>query len=220
MSENVALSDDIYFAVRRIHLCKGGMLAQKWFLASINGKVSKMSNTPSKFHTATVQLTYSEAARKNAWSKYSFDFTFDGKTWRTWYDPENEAICFDCGDAAEELHQLVQKIDDALADCEAKLEVDVLDARKFAFKHLQAMIKVEKELQRSPMSERRYEVVESKPLDMEKLSFEQQCIAEVMREEIEKQKTTFDENGVGDVTYTITKEMVEAKMREKSETNK
>ena len=99
------------------------------------------------------------------------------------------------------------------------MEVDVLDVRKFACKHLQALIRVEKELQRSPMSERRYEVLDSKPLDLEKLSFEEQCMFEVVQEQLEKQKTTFDENGLGDVTHTITKEMVEAKMRDKSQSS-
>jgi hypothetical protein len=176
-----------------------------------------MSNTECKLQEADLQVSYSDTALKKAWLKYSFDFTIDGKACRTWYDPENDLECFDCGDAAEFLYQLTQKIEKSIAECGAKLEVDVLDVRKFAFKHLQALIRVEKKLQRSPMSERRYEVVDSKPLDMEKLSFEEQCMVEVMQEQLEKQKTTFDENGLGDVTHTITKEMVEAKMREKSE---
>jgi hypothetical protein len=179
-----------------------------------------MSTTSSKLNTATVQLTYSEPALKKAWLKYSFDFTIDEVPCRTWYDPENDVSCFDCGDAGEQLHQLTQHVEQCIKECGAASEIDTFDLRKFACKHLQAMIKVEKELQCAPASEHRWEALNMTPLDLEKLSLEEQCMFEVVQEQLEKQKTTFDENGFGDVTYTITKEMVEAKMREKSETHK
>jgi hypothetical protein len=179
-----------------------------------------MSNTPSKLHTATVQMTYSKPVLKKAWLKYSFGFTIDGDAYRTWQDPEKEVVCFDCGDVGEQLHQLTQQIEQSINECGANSEIDTFDLRKFACKHLQAMIKVEKELQCAPASEHRWEVLNTTLLDLEKLSLEEQCMFEVVQEQLEKQKTTFDENGLGDVTYTVTKEMVEAKMREKSETHK
>jgi hypothetical protein len=94
-----------------------------------------------------------------------------------------------------------------------------LELRKFALKLIQAMIRVEKELQNAPASERRWEVLKSKPLDLDKLSLEEQCIWEVAQEQIEKAENegAVGNGAPGDITYTVTKEMVEAKMREKTQ---
>jgi hypothetical protein len=167
-----------------------------------------MSNTPSKFHTATVRVTYSKPVLEKAWLKYSFDFTIDEVPCRTWYDPENDVSCFDCGDAGEQLHQLTQHVEQCIKECGAASEIDTFDLRKFACKHLQAMIKVEKELQRAPASERHCKVLNSEPVDVEKLSLEEQCVLEVLQEQIEK----VDDGMLDGATCTITKEMVDAKM--------
>jgi hypothetical protein len=178
-----------------------------------------MSNTESKFHEADVMVTYSDAALKKAYLKYSFDFTIDGDACRTWYDPEKDVACFDCGDAGEELYQLSREIERAIKECESKSCIDILELRKFALKHIKAMIRVEKELQNAPASERRWEVLKSKPLDLDKLSLEEQCIWEVAQEQIEKAENegAVGNGAPGDITYTVTKEMVEAKMREKTQ---
>jgi hypothetical protein len=116
---------------------------------------------------------------------------------------------FDCGDAGESLFQLKQEIEQSIKQCYAKLDINLLDLRKFVFRHLQAMIKVEKELERSPVSERSYKLV--KPVDVEKLSLKGQCFYELFQEQLDKH--TADGTG-GDVI--ITEEMIEAKMREKT----
>jgi hypothetical protein len=172
-----------------------------------------MSNTPSKFHTATVRVTYSKPVLEKAWLKYSFGFTVDGEAYRIWHNPEKEVVCFDCGDAGELLYQLTREIELAVKQCGARSDIDVLDLRKFACKHLQAMIKVEKELQRAPASERHCKVLNSEPVDVEKLSLEEQCVLEVLQEQIEK----VDDGMLDGATCTITKEMVDAKMGDKSQ---
>jgi hypothetical protein len=151
--------------------------------------------------------------------KYSFDFTIDGEACQTWCDPENNRVCFDCGNLAEFLNQLTLKIDRAIKQCESKSEIDILDVRKFALKHIEAMIRVEKELQGAPDSERHFELLNSKPVDVEKLSDEERCMFEVLEEQLEKAESdgAVGEGVVGDRVYTITKEMVEAKMREKKQ---
>jgi hypothetical protein len=39
---------------------------------------------------------------KQAFSKYTFDFTLDEVAYRAWYDSDKEFICFDCGSDLEE----------------------------------------------------------------------------------------------------------------------
>jgi hypothetical protein len=63
---------------------------------------------------------------------------------------------------------------------------------------------------------RSYEVLDSKPIDMEGMSLEKQCLVEVIEEQNEKAIQLAIANGTPDhVTYTLTPEMLEAKMKEK-----
>jgi hypothetical protein len=78
------------------------------------------------------------------------------------------------------------------------------------------MIKVGQELQRAPVSERCFEVLDSKPVDMETLSLEEQCFYELVQEQLESTEQGAAVDGLrDDVTYTVTPEMIEAKMKEK-----
>jgi hypothetical protein len=127
-----------------------------------------MSNTECKLQEADLQVSYSDTALKKAYSKYSFHFKINGDACLTWYDPEKDQLAFfNCGDDGEPLRQLAREIERAIEECESKTSIDVLDLRKFACKHLQAMVKVEKELQKAPASERRWEVVKSTPIDLD-----------------------------------------------------
>jgi hypothetical protein len=182
-----------------------------------------MSQTPSKFCEADLEVTYSEAALKNAYLKYTFDFSIDGEACRTWYDPEKNVACFDCvDDAGESLFQLTREIERAIKDCESKSDLDILDLRKFALKHVQAMIRVEKELQRTPASKQHWKVLNTRPLDSQNLSLENQCLLEVLQEQVEKAESegAVGDGAPGESVYTVTKEMVEAKMREKTQHQK
>jgi hypothetical protein len=177
-----------------------------------------MSNVESKFATAYVQESYSDAVLKRAWSKYSFNYKIDGEACHTWYDSNTGKVGFDYEEEAEELFNLTEEIDRVIRESHSKADIDVLDLRKFACKHLRAMIKVEQELQRAPASERCYKASNVKPIDMDKLSLEEQCVLEALQEQIEKANPPgSNECRPDDVTYTITKEMVEAKMAEKAQ---
>jgi hypothetical protein len=178
-----------------------------------------MSKVESKFATAYVQESYSDAALKRAWSKYSFNYKIDGEARHTWYDSNTSEVGFDDGKGAEELFNLTEEIDRVIRESHSKADIDVLDLREFACKHLRAMIKVEQELQRAPASERCYKASNVKPMDMDKLSLEEQCVLEVLQEQLEKAESegAVGEGAPGEKVYTITKEMVDAKMQGKEQ---
>jgi hypothetical protein len=87
---------------------------------------------------------------------------------------------------------------------------------QFLCKHLQAATKVGEALQRVPESERRFELMDLEPGDISGLPLEQQCLLEVIQEQSQKANQAAVANGTpDDVTYKVTAEMVEAKMKEK-----
>ena len=58
--------------------------------------------------------------------------------------------------------------------------------------------------------------LDSKPADISGLRLEEQCLFEVIQEQSEKANQAAVANGTpDDVTYKVTAEMVEAKMKEK-----
>jgi hypothetical protein len=178
-----------------------------------------MSTTESKIPQAEVLLTYSEAAIKNTLSKYSFKFTVDGVDCRVCQDPDNNNYrYFDCGNAAELLSELAAQIEQSIKGCGSKTHIDILDLRKFAIKHIQAMIKVEQAFEEAPESERQYKMLNLRLIDRESLSPAEQCALEVMKEggkELKKLGTIIgmpDDEIVDVDTQTIL-----AKQREKTE---
>jgi hypothetical protein len=173
-----------------------------------------MSNTESKLMEANLQETYSDAALAKARSRYSFKYKIAGTAYTVSYDPKKGAL-LSC-DEHGELFDLAQEIEHVIR--EFKRDFSIFDVRRFLCKHLQAMIKVGQALQHTSASERRYEVLNSKPIDTEGLSLEDQCLFEVIQEQSEKANNAATANGKpDDVTYTVTKEMVEAKMRERTQ---
>jgi hypothetical protein len=179
-----------------------------------------MLKLESKVCEGNVQETYSETTLKKAWSKYSFEFKIDGVTCQAGYDRQLEKFYAECPETAPEASELAHKVFGLAEKVELVMRqsngLDQLDARKFLCKHLRAMIKVEQELQRAPASERRYELSNSKPIDTEGASLEDQCFLEVIQEQSEKANNAAAANGKpDDVTYTVTADMVEAKMKEK-----
>jgi hypothetical protein len=107
--------------------------------------------------TRSVEADY--AAIKRAFLNYSFGFTLHGVACRSWFDPETDEACFDCDDTAEGLFHLAQDLERLIDKSDLLSRVDLLELRKYLCKHLQAMIKVERELHRS---KRRYELLNSK----------------------------------------------------------
>ncbi len=173
-----------------------------------------MAKLKSKWIEGSVRETYADATLARAFSKYSFGFNVAGVAYHCGYDPQESKLYIEGPATRAELLDLVEKVEAIFR--ESKLGVDDLDARKFLCEHLRAMMKVEEELRRAPLSERNYEVLDSKPIDMKGLSLEEQCILEVIQEQREKANQVAIGNGTpDDVTHTITVEMVEAKMKEK-----
>src|SRR6266851_5205010 len=99
---------------------------------------------------------YSDGVVKRAFSNYFFHFAVGGKECRTWCDTDKEEACFDCaddlGDVVKLLSNLSMDIERLVEKCASKTKVDVLDIRKFVFKHIRAMIRVDRELQRGAMA--------------------------------------------------------------------
>ena len=177
-----------------------------------------MSTTELKIPQAEFLLTYSEAAIKKALSKYSFKFTVDGVDCRVWQDPDDNTYrCFDCGNAAELFSELTAQIEQSIKGCGSKTHIDILDLRKFAIKHIQAMIKVEQALEEAPESERQYKLLTLRLIDRESLSPAEQCALEVMKEGGEELKK------LGTIIGTPDEQIVDeyvnrlAKLRDKTE---
>jgi hypothetical protein len=167
-----------------------------------------------------VKMTYSEAAVKKAYSKYGFTFKIDGEICSTWYDQKKHRIIIDClfdGGKLVALGQEVERLINEVPD-----DFKSLDVRKFLFKYIRTMAKVEEELKRATISERRYELLNSKPLDLESLSLEEQCLAEVLLEQSEKDEKAAAATGQSTnvVEGMITAEMVKAKLEEKKRKQK
>jgi hypothetical protein len=145
---------------------------------------SEMTTIQSKFVEGTVRETYSDAALRKAWSKYSFDFKLDGVACRAGYDLQESKLCIEGPEKGAELLDLAEKVEAIIP--ESKADLDPLEVRKFLCKHLRAMTKVEQELHRAPASERRFELLDSEPIDMNGMSLEDECVLEVLQEQSEK----------------------------------
>jgi hypothetical protein len=151
---------------------------------------------------------------EKAFRKYSFSLNIDGVTYRGGYDRQKDTRYIRGPDTAAELADLAGKVETIIR--ETKPDLDPHDARRFLSKHLLAMIRVEQELQRTPLSECLFELVDSSPFDTKEMSLEEQCFLEVLQEQSEQAKQAAVANGTpDDVTYEVTIEMVEAKMKEK-----
>jgi hypothetical protein len=77
--------------------------------------------------------------------------------------PQREGLC----EFVAELEQIIRQ---------PKPHLDSLTVRKFLCEHLRAMIEVETELLDSPVAECQRELLNPKPVDMEKLSLEEQTL--------------------------------------------
>jgi hypothetical protein len=88
-----------------------------------------------------------QKAERQAILKYSFNFTTDGDRYRVWYDPDKDAICTDCdSDTEESLREFALALEQLIKEYAGISDIDDLDLKKFAVKHLKATMKVDKEL--------------------------------------------------------------------------
>ena len=167
-----------------------------------------------KFVKGTVRMTYSKAALNRAYRRYSFGFNVGKVTCRAGYDPQKDRFYIAGPETGAELADLVQKVEAIIQ--QSALDVDAIDVRSFLCKHFRAMTKIEQDLRRAALSERRFEFTDSKPIDMQQMSLEHQCLLEVLQEQSEKANEDAVANGTPhDVSYTVTTGMVESKMKEK-----
>jgi hypothetical protein len=92
-----------------------------------------------------------DAATEKAWSQYySFEFMINEEPCDTWYDPDKHKTLYDCdGDTAECLADLVHAIVMLIYHHAEECGFDTDELYKFAYKHLKAYLKVEKELAKS-----------------------------------------------------------------------
>jgi hypothetical protein len=104
-----------------------------------------------KLMEGTVRETYSDAALRKAWSKYSFEFKLDGVACHACYDPQSNDLCMDVPHEGAGLLDLAERVDAIIR--ESKGDLDPLDLRRFLCKHLRAMIKVLQELRHAPVAE-------------------------------------------------------------------
>ncbi len=151
-------------------------------------------SSKSEFHEGDLLETY-----------FNIEFVIDEEVGRTLYDLHKYFDCFDFSDGAQEcVFQLTRKIARSIKKCGSESGIDILYLWKFAFEHVQAM-------SQAMIRTRLHEIITTKLTEIEKLSLEEKCLLEVMQEVI----VGVDKGEVGDVLYTVTKEMVDAKIRER-----
>jgi phenylalanyl-tRNA synthetase beta subunit len=86
-------------------------------------------------------------------------------------------------------------------------EMHQVDRAHCLYRAFEMLYKFRKELSRFAT----YELVDSEPLDLESMPLEERCLFELMSEQTEASK------GDGSKVFTVTKKMVEARMKQKLE---
>ena len=158
-----------------------------------------MLRTESKFHEGDLLEKY-----------LNTDFIIAEEVCHSWGDWQKHFESTESSDVTTRcIVQLTNKIARSIKECGSKSGIDILCLWKFVLEHVkfgtQAMI-----------SRRLQEVLTAKPTEIEKLSFEEKCLLEVMQEVI----GAIGDGEMGGVPYTVTKEMVDAKIREKTQKQK
>ena len=132
-----------------------------------------MEKSEVRIEEGTLRQTYVGEACKRAMCKYSVDFEVNGKRYRAWVNPHDGGYYSDCPNPQREgLYEFVAELEQVIR--QPKPHLDSLAVRKFLCEHLQAMIEVETELRDNPVAECESELLNVKPVDIEKLSPEEQ----------------------------------------------
>jgi hypothetical protein len=136
-------------------------------------------------------------------NKYSFSFMHDGQKSHYWH--EGKTIMLECPESIRpDINTLIDGID------RLRNSVTVFDdaaLMEFLYKYAKMYAKFFKELERKKV----YQVSDIQPIDIESVSLEEQCLMEVMEEQIEKNNPE-DLDGV-EITHT--KDMLDAKIAQK-----
>jgi hypothetical protein len=169
-----------------------------------------MEKTEVRFEEGTLRQTYSGTARKRAMSKYSVEVEVNGKRYSAWVNPHDGGYYSDCPNPQREgLCEFVAELEQIIR--QPKPHLDSLTVRKFLCEHLRAMIEVETELLDSPVAECQRELLNSRPVDMEKLFPEEQWLLELMKAEAAKANEARGNGTPNDLYYTLTPDMLKAR---------
>src|ERR1700730_11302579 len=175
-----------------------------------------MEGSEVRIEQGTLRQTYSGAAWRKAMSKYSVEFEVNSKRYSAWFNPQDDGFYSDCPPpkrkilygAAAELERIIRQ---------PKPRLDSLTVRKFLWEHLRAMIQVETELLDNPVAECQRELLNSKPVDMEKLSLEEQWLLEPIKEEAEKANEARVNGTPTNLYYKLTPDILKARMEAKKQ---
>src|ERR1700730_17696925 len=168
-----------------------------------------MEGSEVRIEEGTLRQTYVGKAWKRAMSKYSVEVEVNGKRYSAWVNPHDGGYYSDCPNPQREgLCEFVAELEQIIR--QPKPHLDSLTVRKFLCEHLGAMIEVETEVRYRPASECEYELLNPVPVDMEKLSVEQQRLFELIREEAEKANEAGVNGPPTDGSYSMTPDMVQA----------
>jgi hypothetical protein len=173
-----------------------------------------MKRTYLRFCECDIEVKYPDDAEKKAWSKYSFHFQIDGASCRYWYDQKTDDMRLEGSEKALNLYKITRKVEKLIKEAASTLDLGVIDVRKFLCKHIEARIKVDRVFDRVPMSQRRHVTVgAAKPIDIKSLPLEQQCLAELLAEQLERgEKEGRPTNGL---EVSVTQKMMKTRLEEK-----
>jgi len=136
-------------------------------------------------------------------NKYSFSFMHDGQKTHYWH--EGKKFMFQCPESIRpDINTLIDGID------HLRKSVTVFDdaaLMEFLYKYTKMYAKFFRELERKEV----YQVSDIQPIDIDSLSLEEQCLMEVMEEQIEKNNP----KGLEGVEIKLTKDMLDAKIAQK-----
>jgi hypothetical protein len=158
-----------------------------------------MLKTESKFHEGDLLEKY-----------LNTDFIIAKEVCHSWGDwqkhfesPEYSNVAGKC------VVQLTNKIARSIKECGSKSGIDILYFWKYALEFVETGI-------RATIYKRLREVLTAKPTEIEKLSFEEKCLLEVMQEVV----VAIGDGEMGGAPYKVTKEMVDAKIQKKMQEQK
>jgi hypothetical protein len=175
-----------------------------------------MEGSEGRIEEGTLRQTYAGAAWKRAISKYSVEVEVNGKRYSAWVNPHDGGYYSDCPNPQREgLCEFVAELERIIR--QPKPHLDSLTVRKFLCEHLRAMIEVETELLDSPVAECQRELLNSKPVDMEKLSLEEQWLLELIKEEAEKANEARVNGTPTNLYYKLTPDILKARMEAKKQ---
>jgi hypothetical protein len=178
-----------------------------------------MENSGVKIEEGTLRQTYAGAAWRRAMSKYSVAFEVNGKGYSAWVNPHDGGYYSDCPNPPREgLCEFVAELEQIIR--QPKPHLDSLTVRKFLCEHLRAMIEVETELLDNPVAECRSELLNPKPVDMEKLSLEEQWLFELIKEEAEKANEARVNGTPTNLYHKITPDILKARISAKKQASK